>query len=27
MKNYTHYTPNTVFEFGKYKGMTSYQIA
>jgi Holliday junction resolvasome RuvABC endonuclease subunit len=27
MKNFTHYTPNTVFEFGQYKGMTLEQIA
>jgi hypothetical protein len=27
MKNSTHYTPNTVFEFGQYKGMTLEQIA
>jgi hypothetical protein len=27
MKNFTHYTPNTVFEFGQYKGMNLEQIA
>jgi hypothetical protein len=27
MKNFTHYTPNTVFEFGQYKSMTLDQIA
>lgn len=27
MKNFTHYTPNTVFEYGQYKGMTLEQIA
>jgi hypothetical protein len=27
MKNFTHYTPNTVFEFGQYKSMTLEQIA
>jgi hypothetical protein len=26
MKNFTHYTPNTVFEFGQYKSMTLEQI-